>query len=115
MGYAKEIMNHKEDYMNALTVKDCQRMGSGSDLLKCTLRHCADVYGKPAAAWDGRVSAVSQADIDWLAAVYHCMCRTVLYDGSVRHGISIRIPGVGVVDVHCPGAACDQWDLYAGF
>ena len=27
--------------------------------------------------------------------------------GSVRHGISIRIPDVGADGVYCSGAACD--------
>lgn len=60
------------NYMSIIrwnTVKDCQRMGFGSDLLRCTLRHCVDMYGKPERMyyeWD----KVNQYVMDWLVRVF---------------------------------------------
>lgn len=51
------------------TVKDCQRMGFGSNLLRCTLRHCMNLYGKPEKMyyeWD----KVNQYVMDWLVRVF---------------------------------------------
>ena len=68
------------------TVKDCQRMGFGSDLLRCTLRHCVDVDGKPERMyyeWD----KVNQYVMDWLVRVF--LLLFVVFHFPVKQGSRI--------------------------